>query len=203
MPGMMGTELCKKIKKDIRTSHIPVILLTARTIVEHQIEGVEMGADAYITKPFHPDFMKATIKNVLDIRRRLQQKFSSSTHHLRHSAATTPDEVFIKKVLEKVEMNISNTHFDVESFCREMGISNTLLYNKLKALTGMSANEFIRHTRLKKAAYLLLHSKLSVSEVAYEVGFSDPAYFSRCFRKEFGMAPSDYPLSESNNSVLM
>lgn len=193
MPEMDGLELCKKIKSDQRVSHIPVILLTARTAEEQKIEGFESGANDYVTKPFNFEILQSRIKNLLAQREAFQKNFHK---HLEVKTAdvqiTSLDEKLIKKAIKVVEDNIAEPDFTVERFSRELGMSRVHLYKKLLSLTGKSPIEFIRSIRLQRAAQLLQKSQLSVSEIAYQVGFNNPKYFSKYFKDEFKVLPSAY-----------
>lgn len=193
MPEMDGLELCQQLKNEITTSHIPVILLTARMSEQKRTEGYETGADEYITKPFSFEILESRMKNLILQRERIKNSFQK---HFKiepgEIGITSLDEKLIKKALEEVEKNMSNPEFSVEKLSRELGMSRVHLYKKLTALTGKTPIEFIRIMRLKRAAQYLEKSQLTVSEVAYEVGFNDPRYFSRYFKSEFGILPSQY-----------
>ncbi len=193
MPGMDGIELCRKLKSDKRTSHIPVILLTARTSDQQKVEGFETGADDYVTKPFNFEILESRIRNLIARRDAIRKAFN---RHIEikpgEISITSIDEKLIQKALDVVEKNISNSEFSVEELSRELGMSRVHLYKKLLSLTGRSPIEFIRIMRLKRAAQLLEKSQMTVSEVAYEVGFNDPKYFSKYFKTEFKILPSQY-----------
>ena len=193
MPEMAGTDLCGQIKQNLRTSHIPVILLTARTSLIYKFKGLESGADDYISKPFNIKEFKLRVKNLLDSARRLKDKFSSETD-LSPSELTVSslDEKLLKKAINVVEDNISNEQFDITAFCKELGVSRTILFAKIKAWTNFTPNGFINEMRLKRAAQYLEQGDINISEVSYNVGFKDPKYFSRCFQKKHGMTPSKY-----------
>lgn len=193
MPEMNGIDLCRKTRTDPRTSHIPVILLTARTAEEQKLEGFESGANDYITKPFNFEILLARIKNVLEQRERfhklLQKHFDVKASEIK---ITSLDEKLIQRAVSTVEDHISDPDFSVEELSREMGMSRVHLYKKLLALTGKTPIEFIRTIRLQRAAQLLEKSQLTVSEVAYEVGFNNPKYFTRYFKEQFNILPSVY-----------
>jgi signal transduction histidine kinase/ligand-binding sensor domain-containing protein/DNA-binding response OmpR family regulator len=193
MPDVDGYEFCKRIKKDERTSHIPVLLLTALHAKEHEIEGLSCGADDYITKPFDIAILQTKIENMLQVRRLLKEKYTSELI-LKPSDITisSPDERFLRKAIEVVEQNISNADLDIEQFATEVGVSRMQLYRKFNALTNMTVKEFIRSIRLKRAAQLLLEKKMTVTEIAYGVGFKDLSHFRKCFHREFGMSASEY-----------
>ena len=193
MPEVNGIELCKKVKTDQRTSHIPVILLTARTAEEQKIEGFESGANDYVTKPFNFEILQSRIKNLIAQREAFQKTFHK---HIDIKATdvhiTSLDEKFIHKAIKLVEDNLSDPDFSVEKFSREVGMSRVHLYKKLLSLTGKSPIEFIRAIRLQRAAQLLEKSQLTVSEIAYQVGFNNPKYFSKYFKDQFNILPSAY-----------
>jgi signal transduction histidine kinase/ligand-binding sensor domain-containing protein/DNA-binding response OmpR family regulator len=193
MPSMNGYEFCKLIKNDERTSHIPVLLLTALHSKEHQIKGITTGADDYITKPFDLSVLDAKIENLLSIRNSLKEKFSGTmVLEPKNIEITSPDERFLQKAVETVEQNISDSKLDIESFAEKVGVSRMQLYRKLHALTDMTVKEFIRHIRLKRAAQLLAQNKMNISEIAYRVGFNDLSHFRKCFKREYGMSASKY-----------
>lgn len=193
MPLMNGVELCQLLKADIRTSHIPLILLTAKSGEESKLEGLTAGADDYITKPFNLDILKVKIRNVIETRRRNQKAFQQQIQ-IEPSKITVSslDEKLIRKALDYTEQHMSDPDFSVEELSRELGMSRVHLYKKLSSLTGKTPIEFIRIIRLKRAAQLLQESQLTVSEIAYEVGFNNPKYFRKYFKDEFGVLPSLY-----------
>jgi signal transduction histidine kinase/ligand-binding sensor domain-containing protein/DNA-binding response OmpR family regulator len=193
MPDVDGYEFCKRIKKDERTSHIPLLLLTALHSKEHEMEGLSCGADDYITKPFDISILQTKVENMLQVRRALKEKYTSQIV-LKPSdlTITSPDERFLKKAIEVVEKNISNADLDIEQFATEVGVSRMQLYRKFDALTNMTVKEFVRSIRLKRAAQLLLKKKMTVTEIAYAVGFKDLSHFRKCFHREFGMSASEY-----------
>lgn len=196
MPGMDGFELCRLLKMDERTSHIPVVLLTARAETEATVEGLDTGADDYLVKPFEPQVLLARIRNLIEQRRRLRERFSRRfIVEPKELAVTSTDERFMQKLMDLLEKHISDIGFGVESLGREMGMSRVQLYRKIKALTDQSASEFIRTIRLRRAAQLLKGHSGTVSEVCYSVGFDSPSYFAGCFKKLFGETPSEYTLS--------
>ncbi len=201
MPQMDGIEMCIKLKKDIRTSHIPVILLTARTADEDKIKGLETGADDYITKPFQMDLLLLRIQNLLEKRREIQKRFLKNIDLSPSEVEiTSMDEKLIRKAIKFVEKNIAEPGFSVIDLSRELGMSRVYLYKKLLAITGKSPVEFIRIIRLKRGIQLLEKSQMSVSEVAYKVGFNSPRYFSKYFKEEYGMFPKEYIRKSGQNS---
>lgn len=193
MPEMDGIELCQKIKTSLETSHIPVILLTARTSLVYQFEGLETGADDYITKPFNPDLLKLRVKNIIESRQKLRSKFSQQIAiEPQEIALTSPDQELLKNAIAAVEKHMDNGEFDVNQLARELGLSRPVLYRKLPAITNHTPNEFIRIIRLKRAAQILSKYDMPISEVCYSTGFKTPKYFSKCFRELFGQSPSEY-----------
>lgn len=193
MPEMVGTELCASIKANIKTSHIPVILLTARTSLIYKFEGLESGADEYISKPFNIKEFKLKIKNLLDSVQRLKEKFSAQdTFEPNEITVTSLDEQLLKKAFKIVEENIENELFDIPLFCTELGVSRTMLFSKIKAWTNFTPNDFIQEIRMKRAAQLLEQNKINISQVCFKVGFRNPKYFSKCFQKKYGNTPTEY-----------
>ncbi|WP_248722491.1 two-component regulator propeller domain-containing protein [Seonamhaeicola sp. ML3] len=193
MPEMVGTELCSKIKTTLATSHIPVILLTSRTSLVYKFEGLESGADDYISKPFNLKEFSLKIQNLLEFKSRLKDKFSSDSNlETLDISLTSLDEQLLEKAIEVVKANISNQDFNITHFSEELGVSRSMLFTKVKAWTNSTPNDFVREIRLNHAAKLLELSKFNVSEVAYEVGFKRPKYFSQCFQKKYGITPSEY-----------
>lgn len=193
MPEMDGYELCKNLKNDERTSHIPVLLLTAMHSKEHELKGLTKGADDYITKPFDISVLQAKVENMLSIRESLKEKYTSTlVLEPTKIIVSSPDEKFLKRVISVVEENISDSELDIEKFSQKVGISRMQLYRKLQALTNMTVKEFIRHIRLKRATQLLNQEKLNISEIAYQVGFKDLSHFRKCFKREYGMSATEY-----------
>ncbi|AJR04467.1 hybrid sensor histidine kinase/response regulator transcription factor [Siansivirga zeaxanthinifaciens] len=193
MPEMVGTELCAGIKENLKTSHIPVILLTSRTSLIYKVEGLESGADDYISKPFNLKEFKLRIKNLLESTKRLKDKFSNENNFTPSDITVSSlDEELLKKAIDIVERHISNDQFDIAFFCSELGIGRTMLFTKIKAWTNFTPNEFIQEIRLKTAAKLLEQNKINISQICYKVGFRDPKYFGKCFQKKYGVTPSQY-----------
>ncbi|MVN90660.1 hybrid sensor histidine kinase/response regulator transcription factor [Mucilaginibacter aquatilis] len=193
MPLMDGTELCKLIKNDIDYSHLPVVLLTAKTNSDAEIEGLESGADAYLSKPFKWKQLSLVIKNLLELQSNLKQRFAQSplegTEILINS---NRDQKFLEKITQIIEAKISNPQLSVEDLGREVGLSRSSLYKKIKAKTGYVPNEFVRIIRLKTAAKLLLEQEHTIAEIGYMVGFNSPSYFSKCFYTQFELTPSEF-----------
>ena len=198
MPVMNGLEFCQGIKHDMMTCHIPVILLTARALSQHQIEGYESGADAYITKPFQPELLVARIVNLLQSRHQLKDIWSTKTAeddvHKENADAPTmevKDDPFIARFGKVVEEKMSDSDLSVEAIGSQLGGSRVQLYRKVKALTGCTPVDLLRRARLVKACALLKDTSLTVSEIAYQVGFSSPSYFTKCFKDEYGIVPGE------------
>ncbi len=193
MPEIDGLEFCRQIKTDIRTSHIPVVLLTARNSVLFHSKGLETGADDYINKPFEEKILKLRVQNLIESRKKLRERFARESNLLPVDISiTNPDEEFLNKVIAIIEKNISNSDLKVEMIAREVGMSHSVLYKKVMALTDLTVVEFIRTIRLKKAAKLLTKTQIPINKISLEVGFTDPKYFSKCFQKRYGDTPSSY-----------
>ena len=193
MPKMSGIEMCKIIKTDINTSHIPVIILTAKTGIENEKEGLETGADEYVLKPFDIEILKLRLNNILRTKQQWIQKFKlKSSAKTWRELSNKLDQKFIKKSIEIVQKNMDNANFSVEQFALDIGMSRSALFLKIKSITGQSSSEFIRTIRINNAAKLIESRRYSISEIIYMVGFSDPKYFRTCFKKQFGTLPSEY-----------
>jgi len=193
MPEMDGIEFCAKMKSNIKTSHIPFILLTARTSLIFKFEGLESGADEYISKPFSLKELQLKSRNLINAYRKIRDKFSQEAIvKPSEITVTSLDEDLLKKAIEIVDINISNEFFDVPFFASELGVSRTVLFTKVKAWTNMTPNAFITSMRMKRAASLLEQGKISVSQVCFKVGYKDPKYFGKAFLKHHGMSPSAY-----------
>lgn len=193
MPGMNGYEVTRKLKGDFNTSHIPVILLTALSLPENHLEGIESGADAYLSKPFSIRLLLTRIVKLLEQREKLKEKFSEEPGIVRPTVyASARDKEFADELQQILLQNLANSEFSVDEFASLMKIGRTAFYKKVKGLTGYSPNEYLRIMRMKKAAELLLTSKFTVAEVSYQVGIEDPFYFSKCFKAQFGVSPSVY-----------
>lgn len=195
MPNMSGIEMCDRIKDDIRTAHIPVILLTAKVMNEHIEEGYEHRADDYILKPFDAHLLNVRVKNIIQNRERLRQLFTSrllTPGVSEEDDVVSQDDLFMQKLMELVEKNISNPDFSIDEICQNLGMSRAQFFRKTKAISNSTPNKLILQLRMKMAVKLLLKNKLSISEVAYKVGFSDPAYFSKTFKSVYNISPTDF-----------
>jgi len=193
MPVMDGISLCSELKRAVETSHIPVILLTARTGQPFRVEGLEIGADAYLTKPFSPYELQLKVRNLFEARQRIWDRFHGVLKlEPSEVTLTSADEAFLTKAIAVVETFMGDPDFTVEVFAREMAISRPLIFTKLKAITNQTPNNFVKALRMKRSAQLLRQSDLGVAEIAYEVGFRDARYFSKCFQKEYEQTPSEY-----------
>jgi two-component system cell cycle response regulator len=193
MPVMNGFELCKKVKSSFNHCHIPIILLTAKRTMEARIDGLELGADAYVEKPFSPRHLQAQIANLLANRNKIKEFFASSPLvHIRSMAYSKPDEEFLERLHNIILQHLQRPELDVEQLAREMNMSRTTFYRKIKGVSDLSPNELINITRLKKAAELLLQSRYKIYEISNMVGFTSQHHFARNFLKQFGVTPSEY-----------
>jgi len=200
MPQMDGRTLCHALKSDEHTSHIPIIMLTALSDIENRISGLEMGADSYISKPFHPRHLHIRIKKLLQLRMVLQNKYSNQletanaafTYTAGEVEKLSADEMFFKRLVKTIENNISDSNYQVDDLCHEIGMNYLQLYRKVKAITDMSIKQFIQNIKMQRAAKMLESGKFNISEVAYDVGFSSPAYFSETFKKHFSITPTEF-----------
>ncbi|QMU27081.1 hybrid sensor histidine kinase/response regulator transcription factor [Adhaeribacter radiodurans] len=196
MPKMDGIQLLDKLKNTVETSHIPVILLTAKTSVEHQIEGLNYGADYYITKPFQSDFILAAVKNLLHQRKKIFESLLGDKRTIDLSPSeiviTSKDEVFLKKIISIVENGMSDPEFNIDAVAETVGMGRTTFYKKFTSLTNLAPVEFVREMRLKRGKQLLDAGENNISEVAYAIGFNNAGYFSTCFKKQYQVTPSEY-----------
>jgi DNA-binding response OmpR family regulator/two-component sensor histidine kinase len=194
MPKMDGYEMTRMLRQDEKTSHIPIILLTAKSDRDSKLEGLGLGADDYITKPFDTQELLVRIKNLIETRRFLQEKFNATNLPLKKPDKTKLnilDEQFMTRVMTVIGQHISEEEFSIEEFGKDVGMSRSQMHRKLKALTGKSTSIYLRTVRLAKAKQMIEQRTGSISEIAYQVGFASPAYFSRCFKEEFGYTPSE------------
>ncbi len=193
MPEMNGFELCRTLKTNIEYSHIPIILLTAKATIQSKIEGIELGADDYIEKPFSTEYLLARIANLLSNQEKLRQAFTSSPFvNAQTIALTKADEAFLEKLTEVIKSNISEPEFNVDILAEKMNMSRSSLHRKIKGIAQITPNEFIQLERLKMAAQLIQSQEYKINEVCYIVGFNSSSYFAKCFQKQFGVLPKDF-----------
>jgi len=203
MPEMDGFTLCSKLRSNVITSHIPIIMLTALDNTESKREGLEAGADVYIVKPFDKQLLVTQIQNLLTNRQLLKNRFKEQWDFVEEIATTSTDQQFVNRAIKSVEDHMSDASFNVSELVKKMGVSRTLLHMKLRELTGQSTSEFIRTIRLKHAAKLLKQGELNVSEVTYQVGFNDPKYFSKSFKSLFGVTPTNFQKGDASGGELL
>jgi len=197
MPEMDGLTFCKILKNDVETSHINVLMLTAKNSTEDRIDCYNAGADSYIAKPFEMAVLDARAKNLIQKRKIKTENFKKNQEiNISSMEYGSIDELFLKQAVIKVEENLSDDTFDFDQFAVDMATSKSTLHRKLKSLTGLSPGEFIRSIRLKHAVQMLTNNMGNISEIAFAVGFNDPKYFSRCFKIEFGLTPREYQESK-------
>ncbi len=208
MPHKDGFEVCQTLKQDERTSHIPIIMLTAKADIESKLEGLEHGADAYLAKPFHKEELLIRIKKQLELRKNLQSHYlnlvggnGKASIIQEAPKLKNPEDHFVQKVRKVVEDNMDNFDFSIEMLCKEIHMSNSQLHRKLSALTGFSATQFVRYIRLNKAKELLENPALTITAVAFDTGFQDPSYFGRVFKKEFGVTPVEWRQTDNNSHL--
>lgn len=193
MPRMGGIELCNKIKLDINYSHIPIILLTAKTNIQSKIEGMDAGADIYMEKPFSPEYLLATVSNLISSREKLKEAFLKNPMVMANSITTTvADKEFLNKLRDTIYQNISNSDLKIEDIAESLNMSRASFYRKIKGVLDLSPNEYLRLERLKMAAQLIKEGRYQIGEICYIVGFSSSSYFSKCFQEQFGVLPKDY-----------
>lgn len=195
MPVMDGIELCRRLKEDVRTCHIPVVMLTAKDSIQDKTEGYNVGADSYLTKPFSGTLIRSRVANLIETRKKIATLFSSSIvskQSIVQESISKLDNEFINKLTHIIEENLEIEQLNIAQIAEQMNMSHSSLYRKIKTLTGMSANEFIRKIRMRNAEKLLLSCKYSIAEIIYKVGISTPAYFRQCFKEEFGVTPTEY-----------
>lgn len=199
LPGMSGVDMCRKLKNDFITDHIPVVLLTAKTAEEYVIEGYDAGADEYIGKPFNMKVLLRRCENILRQRKHLREILQRDTIEIDHVERQSPDDIFIRNVVKLIEDNIADPDLDIPFLCDRLAVSHVNFYRKVKAITGVSVNVLIREIRLKRAAQLLRIKGVTVSDAMYDVGFSHRSYFSKCFKEMFGVTPKTYAKEYNNN----
>ncbi|MCK6691884.1 MAG: helix-turn-helix domain-containing protein, partial [Thermoanaerobaculia bacterium] len=192
MPGMDGFELCQSLKTDIRTSHIPIILLTAKADIASRIEGLQHGADAYLAKPFHKEELFVRLKKLLELRKRLQARYANAGAAFEPPPHPTLEDTFMQQVRGILEAHLDDDAFGIPDLCKALAMSRAQLYRKFQALTDRPVGHYFRDLRLHKAKTLLSDTDLRISEIAFQVGFKDPAHFTRAFEEAFGVSPSGW-----------
>ena len=198
MPGISGIELCKKIKSDIDTCHIPLILLTALSEREDIIKGINAGADDYLTKPFDLNILESKINTIIKNRKLFRKKYIDKTAFSSDEPGMNElDKKFMKKVMTYIEERMANEDFSIDNLAIEMAMSRSVFYKKIKSLVGQNPQDFIKDIKMKKAANLLREKKYSISEIAYLIGFPNAKYFSTAFKKYFGVSPSQFNEQEN------
>ena len=191
MPKLNGHELCGMLKNDLKTSHIPVLMLTAKSMVDDWVEGLNAGADVYLNKPFEMKVMRSHLKQLVNNRELLFSKYMGGYNKTELEPSTSLDKEFISNIIIYTQENISEANLNVEKLADQFNLSRSQLYRKIKALTGLTANELIRKIRLERAKELIETGQNSISEISYNVGFSSPSYFSKCFKAHFGVLPTE------------
>ena len=193
MPRLDGFQFCEALKTNAKTSHIPVILLTAKAGEENKLAGLETGADDYLIKPFSAKELHARVRNLIELRRKLRERFRrEGLLQLREIVVTSVEETFLQKLMQVAEQHLADEDFDLDVLRRELNMGQKQLYRKIKALTGQTPTDFIRTLRLRRAKQLLEQHARTISEIAFQVGFNNLSYFSKCFREEFGQLPSEF-----------
>jgi YesN/AraC family two-component response regulator len=193
MPDMNGWELCNRIKTDLRFNHIPVIILTVKKSIDDRVTSYEAGADGYIAKPFESKVLFARIDNLLKSYKMRQTVFQKEENtSLEGLSYPSADKQFLQSIIDSIEQHLEDPEFDLEQLSSDLNMSKSTLYRKIKSMTGLTPLDFIRNIKMKRACMMLLTQRLNISEVAYSVGFSNPKYFSKCFKDEFGVIPSEY-----------
>jgi AraC-like DNA-binding protein len=199
MPAMDGLELCSKIKNNQATAHIPVILLTAKSLDEEKAEGYRAGADSYMTKPFNINTLLARMEALLEQQKRTLNRLEKQKMPSIDKKAATKDDTFLQQASQVIEKNLSNPDFSVKMLAQEVSISSSMLYRKISDILHINPNSFIRKTRMLKAAEMLEEGQLTISDVAFKCGFKDVSYFGVTFKKEFGVTPSQYQKKSNGN----
>lgn len=196
MPEMDGFEFCKQIKTDIKTSHIPLLMLTAKTRIDDRMEGIGFGADAYMVKPFDMRLLKLRLAQLITSRKLIFDKYFGDISGKEQAGTTSIDKEFIQKVLSYISENMSDSDLSVEVLASQLNLSRSQLYRKIKSLTGQTVNEFLRKIRIQKAKQILETGNSNISEVCYKVGFSSPSYFTKCFKAHFGILPTEVKVKD-------
>lgn len=202
MPEMDGITLCDSIKKNIETSHIPVIMLTAKSSIESKLEGLKTGADSYISKPFHPEHLQIRVEKLIESRKMFKNKFGKTfSFEMEHNENPSFDDLLLEKILKYINKNISKPELNGDKIAKDLSISRMTLHRKLKLLTGQTTSELIRGIRLKEAAYQIENTTKNISDICYEVGFNSPSYFTACFAEQYGMTPTEYLKTKRNKTI--
>ncbi|MCD8540362.1 MAG: response regulator [Leadbetterella sp.] len=203
MPEMDGIQMLEKLKEDLNTSHIPIVLLTSKAAIEDQLTGLSYGADFYITKPFHPGYVKQLLSNLVSSREKLVSTILEKPAVLKlepgEVVITSKDEAFLRNLIRIVEEKLADAEFNIDSVASSMSMGRTTFYKKLKSLTNATPVEFVRDIRLKRGKQLLDTGEMTVSEIAYQIGFNSLGYFSTCFKEKYNISPSDYLKSRTEN----
>jgi len=193
MPEMDGLELTRRLKTDMKTCHIPIILLTAKVALENKLEGLEEGADSYIPKPFNSQHLQIRVKKLLELRANIREHYKGKLDFPeKEGNVNRLDKKFLAKITQIIEQNLGTEDIRVDELSQKIGMSRVQLYRKIKKLTDMSVSEFATSVKLRKSLELLRNSGQTIAEIAYEVGFSSPSYFTRCFKDQFKMSPTEY-----------
>ena len=196
LPDINGWELCTRIKSDLRFNHIPVVILTAKNGIDDRIASYDAGADGYIAKPFEMKVLFARVDNLIRSFKMRQAAFRKEEDvNLETLAYPSADKLFLQSIIASIEQHLEESEFDLERLSVEMNMSKSTLYRKIKAMTGLTPLDFVRNIKMKRACMMLLARTQTISEVAYAVGFSNPKYFTKCFKEEFGMTPTEYQQS--------
>lgn len=196
LPDINGWELCTRIKSDLRFNHIPVVILTAKNGIDDRIASYDAGADGYIAKPFEMKVLFARVDNLIRSFKMRQAAFRKEEDvNLETLAYPSADKLFLQSIIESIEQHLEESEFDLERLSGEMNMSKSTLYRKIKSMTGLTPLDFVRNIKMKRACMMLLARTQTISEVAYAVGFSNPKYFTKCFKEEFGVTPTEYQQS--------
>ena len=193
LPDVSGWELCSRMKADLRFNHIPVIILTAKNGADDQVTSYNVGAEGYIAKPFDMKVLSARIDNLIKASRRRQAAFRKEKNvSLEDLAYPSADRQFLQAVIESIEAHLEQSEFDLDQLSKEVNMSKSTLYRKIKSMTGLTPLDFVRNVKMKRACMMLSSHSVTISEVAYAVGFNNPKYFTKCFKEEFGVTPTEY-----------
>ena len=204
LPDNHGWELCTRIKGDLRLNHIPVIILTAKNGIDDRVASYEAGADGYIAKPFELKILFARVDNLIKSSRMRQAAFRKEENiNLEGLAFPSADKQFLQSIIDSIEQHLEEAEYDLEQLATEMNMSKSTLYRKIKSMTGLTPLDFVRNIKMKRACMMLLSRTQNISEIAYAVGFSTPKYFTKCFKDEFGITPTEYQQKQSGGGQLL